>query len=107
MENFHYISYKMKLNFVRDAIANKVLGRLKSHLKNKHKGKWDHFTVFRIATFRYLKDLETLFQYVTLPAGNVVEGRLPRDVNFNRILMGVLKDQERIITGLKSGMKRR
>jgi hypothetical protein len=54
-----------------------------------------------------LRDLETLLQYVTLPAGNVVEGRLPKDANFNRILMDVLRDQERIIKGLKSGMKKR
>jgi hypothetical protein len=101
-----YILYRRKkVHYV--GLSKDLLGRLKSHLKDRHKGKWDHFTVFRIATVKYLKDLETLLQYVTLPAGNVVEGRLPRDANFNRILMDVLKDQERIIKGLKSGMKRR
>jgi len=99
-----YILYnKKKVHYV--GLSKNLLARLKNHLKDKHKGKWDRFTVFRIAAVQYLKDLETLLQYVTLPAGNVVEGKLPKDTNFNKILMDVLKEQEKIIKGLKSGMK--
>lgn len=99
-----YILYnKKKVHYV--GLTKNLLSRLKTHLKDKHKGKWDRFTVFRIAAVKYLKDLETLLQYVTLPAGNIVEGKLPKDANFNKILMDVLKEQEKVITIIKSGMK--
>lgn len=101
-----YILYrKKKVHYV--GLSKDLLGRLKSHLKDKHKGKWDQFTVFRIARVRYLKDLETLLQYVTLPVGNIVEGRLPKDADFNRILIDVLKVQKGVIKGLENAMKRR
>jgi hypothetical protein len=98
-----YILYdKKKVHYV--GLSKNLLSRLKNHLKDKHKGRWDRFTVFRIAAVQYLKDLETLLQYVTLPAGNVVEGKLPKDANFNKILMDVLKEQGELINKLKKGM---
>jgi predicted GIY-YIG superfamily endonuclease len=98
-----YVLYrKKKVHYV--GLTRDILGRLKNHLKDKHMGKWDHFTVFRIQRIRYLKDLETLLQYVTAPAGNIQEGKVPKDADFNRVLMDVLKDQKKAIRGLEKAL---
>jgi hypothetical protein len=99
-----YVLYSgKKVQYV--GLTKDLLGRLRNHLKDKLKGKWDHFTVFRIARVRYLKDLETLLQYVTLPAENIPEGKFPRDANFNKILIDVLKAEKIVIKDLEKELK--
>lgn len=101
-----YLLYrKQKVHYV--GLMKDLLGRLKNHLSDKHKGKWDQFTVFRIQKVRHLKDLETLLQYVTLPPRNVVEGRVPKDADINRILIDVLKIHKGVIRGLKATIRKR
>jgi predicted GIY-YIG superfamily endonuclease len=49
---------KERLYYV--GLATNLYGRLRGHTKNRHKGKWDQFAIFRVRRVRYLKDMETL-----------------------------------------------
>ena len=67
-------------------LANNLYWRLLGHTKNRHKGKWDRFAIFRVGRVRYLKDMETLLLNVAKPPGNAVGGRLQRDADLTRIV---------------------
>jgi hypothetical protein len=51
------------------------------HTKNKLKGKWDSFAIFRVGRVRYLKDIESLLLRATRPPGNSVSGHFHRDAD--------------------------
>jgi hypothetical protein len=88
-----YLLYKRKtLYYV--GLATNLLGRLRSHQKDKHARKWDQFEIYRIKKTRFLKDVETMLIGVLRPPGNSVEGRVLKDADINKILRKVLKQQE-------------
>jgi hypothetical protein len=72
-----YALYKGKrLYYV--GLSKNLNARIKNHLDDRHKGKWDTFQVFTIRKVHYLKDLETLILQVASPPGNRQAGRLPK-----------------------------
>lgn len=87
-------------------LTTNLLGRIKGHLKDRHKGKWDHFTIFRIQKVRYLKDIETLMHNLVDAPGNRVKGKVPRDGDINRLLRTVLREHEHTIRDLKKALRR-
>jgi hypothetical protein len=70
-------------------LATDLYGRLRWHTRNKHRGKWDRFAIFRVGRVRYLKDMETLLLQVSKPPGNVVSGHVHRDADLTRVLRNV------------------
>ena len=101
-----YLLYKRKtLHYVGLASKN-LLGRLNDHQRDKHKGKWDRFVVYRIKSIRYLKDIETLLIGVLNPPGNSQEGKVPRDADMNRVLKRVLKEGESEIGVIRKALVR-
>lgn len=87
-------------------LTKNLLGRIRWHLKDRHRGKWDSFTIFRIQRVRYLKDIETLLSHVVDTPGNRQKGKVPKDADFNRVLHQVLKEHKRAIRGLEKSFKR-
>ena len=73
-------------------LATNLYNRLRWHTKNKHKGKWDQFAIFRVRRVHYLKDMETLLLQVAVPPGNSFTGRLHRDADLTRVLRKVLHE---------------
>jgi len=101
-----YLLYKRKTLHYVGLAAKNLLGRLKDHQRDKHKGKWDRFVVYRIKSIRYLKDIETLLIGVLNPPGNAQEGRVPRDADMNRVLKRVLKEGESEIKVIRKALVR-
>jgi hypothetical protein len=100
-----YVLYKRKtLHYV--GLAKNLLGRLKDHQRDKHKGKWDRFVVYRIKSVRYLKDIETLLIGLLDPPGNSQQGRVPQDADMNRVLRRVLKDGSSEMRVIQRALKR-
>jgi hypothetical protein len=98
-----YLLYRRKtLYYV--GLASNLLGRLRSHQKDKHAERWDQFTIYRIRQVRYLKDLETLLIGVLRPPGNNVKGRVPSDADINRILRKVMKQQKSSMTKIERSL---
>jgi hypothetical protein len=81
---------KEKLYYV--GLTANLYNRLRGHTKNRHKGKWNAFAIFRVRRVRHLKDMETLLIQVSRPPGNSVVGHLHRDADLTRVLRDVLKE---------------
>lgn len=73
-------------------LATNLYNRLRWHAKDRHKGKWDRFAIFRVNRVRYLKDMETLLLQVAKPPGNALTGRLHRDADLTRVLRRVYRE---------------
>lgn len=57
-------------------LANNLINRVKHHLKDRHRRKWDRFSVYITTGYEHIKPLESLVLRVTSPPGNHVSGRL-------------------------------
>jgi hypothetical protein len=68
-------------------LARNLDGRLYAHLeRDKHKGKWNNFSIFFVQRTRYLKDLETLVLRIAKPKANRMSGKIPRHHDLRRAL---------------------
>jgi hypothetical protein len=92
-----------KLYYV--GLTKNLRGRLNSHLKDTHAGKWDGFIIFRIRRVQYLKDIETLLTRIVDPPGNSSKGNVPRDADLNRVLRAIRRDRERSLRRIKKALK--
>lgn len=71
-----------KLYYV--GLATNLRNRLKTHLKDRHAGKWDHFSVYLTTDSDHLKDLESLLLRVLFPSGNKQKGKFQGATNAKR-----------------------
>ena len=55
--------------------ASNLMRRLKQHLKDRHKGAWDRFSVYLTVRDEHMKELESLLLRIVGPAGNAVSGK--------------------------------
>jgi hypothetical protein len=98
-----YALYKRdKLYYV--GLANNLYWRILGHTRNKHRGKWDRFAIFRVGRVRYLKDIETLLLNVAKPPGNSVSGRLHRDADLTRVIKGVERENRRRLNRIRKAL---
>jgi hypothetical protein len=51
-------------------LASNLKNRLNHHLKDKHKGRWDRFSVYLTIGDTHLKELESLVLRIVQPKGN-------------------------------------
>ena len=56
-------------------LATSLRGRLKHHLKNRHKDSWDRFSVYLTIGDKHLRELEALLIRVIRPPGNKQIGK--------------------------------
>ena len=69
-----YALYKRnKLYYV--GLANNLMNRLQNHLKDRHHGAWDRFSVYLTIKSLHIKELESLLIRVTDPPGNKIKGK--------------------------------
>ena len=69
-----YVLYrKNKLYYIGLAIDLK--GRIKNHLKDRHKGKWDHFSLYIIRKEDHIREVESLLVRIAEP------GEIAKKVN--------------------------
>jgi hypothetical protein len=89
-----YFLYKRnRLYYI--GLAKNLYWRLIGHTKNKHKGKWDSFSIFRVGRVRYLKDVESLLLRAARPPGNAVSGHFHRDADLTKVLKKIRSEQVR------------
>lgn len=94
---------KHKLYYV--GLTKNLFGRIKWHLRDRHKNRWTTFIIFRIKRIGYLKDIETLITHVMDLPGNRVKGRVPKDADLGRALRSVLKQHQKEINLFKKALK--
>ena len=89
-----YLLYKRdKLYYI--GLAKNLYWRLLGHTKNKNRGKWDSFAIFRVGRVRYLKDIESLLLRAARPPGNSVSGHFHRDADLTKVLKEIRREQMR------------
>lgn len=82
---------KGKLYYV--GLATNLRGRLKQHLRDRHRGLWDRFSVYLTIDDRHLRELESLVMRIAQPKGNKQRGRLGKSENLMRQLRRMLRAQ--------------
>ena len=87
-------------------LTTNLFGRVKWHLKDRHKGKWDSFIIFRIKKVKYLKDIETLVTRLVDSKGNRAKGKVPRDADINRVLRDILREHKREIRQVEKALSK-
>jgi hypothetical protein len=76
-------------------LASNLRNRIKNHLKDRHAGKWDKFSLYLVRKADHIKELESLILRIADPTGNATRGRLVRAENFRANLESeILKAQD-------------
>jgi hypothetical protein len=75
---------RRKLYYV--GLASNLAGRLKSHLRDRLKGSWDHFSVYLTIGDEHMRELEALILRIIKPSGNKVTGKFARSENLLPVL---------------------
>jgi len=65
-----------KLHYV--GLASNLRSRLGHHLRDRHQGAWDRFSVYLTIGDTHLKELEALILRIVKPAGNKVKGKFAK-----------------------------
>lgn len=99
---------KGKLYYV--GLASSLLGRLKHHLKDRHAGTWDRFSVYLTIGPDYMKEIESLLLRIANPPGNGVKGHFTRCDNLLAKVKAEYRrrrriDEEELFGGLKRRKK--
>jgi predicted GIY-YIG superfamily endonuclease len=105
-----YALYKNeKLYYV--GLASNLFVRVRQHQRDKHKGKWNRFSVYVTRRASQLNELESLALRVISPPGNRVSGRFAKSQNFKREFQGLIKEAHQLhdaeILGGRAGRNRR
>jgi hypothetical protein len=80
-----YSLYKKdKLYYV--GLASNLKNRIKFHLRDKHQGKWTHFSLYIIRKENHIKELESLVLRIAYPKGNRQKGKLAGSKNIRPLL---------------------
>ncbi len=90
-------------------LASNLRGRINHHLRDRHAGKWDHFSLYLVRKADHIKELESLILRIAYPKGNKTRGRLKQAENLRATLQRKIRqEQERqigIVMGTKSAAK--
>lgn len=65
-------------------LASNLMARLKAHLRDRHNGRWDRFSVYVTRNDNHMKDLEALLLRIVDPNGNRQSGRLTGSKNLQQ-----------------------
>lgn len=95
--------YKDKLCYV--GLTTNLQGRIRAHLKDRLRRKWDSFVIFRIKRVNFLKDIETLIMKIVETGQNKVKGKVPKSADININLHEILKEETKRLVDLKKFLK--
>jgi hypothetical protein len=93
-------------------LATNLMGRVKEHLRDRHRGGWDRFSVYLTNSDSHIKSLESLLLRIVRPSGNRVSGGFGRPANLLRGLHRAMSDADadrraRILGGNVARRRRR
>ena len=98
---------RRKLRYV--GLAKNLAGRLKSHLRDHHKGSWDRFSVYVTIGDQHMRELEALILRITKPVGNKVQGKFAKSENLllrlRREYRAEVRREEEQLLGLRRAAK--
>lgn len=84
---------RQKLYYI--GLASDLKRRIKWHLKDKHKGKWDRFSLYIIRKTDHIREVESVVVRIAEPSGNQQRGRLRGSKNLVRKLGAAIKERQK------------
>jgi len=81
-----------KLYYV--GLASNLMGRLKTHLRDRHNGRWDRFSVYLTGRDEHMKELESLLLRIVNPTGNKQTGKFAGAEDLRLRLNRLMKDAD-------------
>jgi hypothetical protein len=75
-------------------LASNLRGRLDQHLRDRHKGLWDNFSVYLTLDSGFMKELESLVLRIAKPAGNKQHGKFTKAQSLLKTLKRRIKDEQ-------------
>ncbi len=84
---------RQKLYYI--GLASDLKRRIKWHLKDKHKGKWDRFSLYIIRKTDQIREVESVVVRIAEPRGNKQRGRLGGSKNLVRKLDAAIKERQK------------
>lgn len=88
-------------------LARNLRGRLKQHLRDRHRALWDRFSVYLTVGERHVKEMESLLLRILRPPGNKHAGKFVRCESLNRNLARDIKTLQRETLASILGQERR
>ena len=89
-----YALYKKdRLYYV--GLARNLKGRLARHLRDRHRGLWDRFSVYLTIEGHHIRELESLVLRIVRPKGNSLVGKLTKAEDMKRRLVRAVKVRQR------------
>ena len=88
-----YVLYRRnKMYYV--GLASNLTGRLKGHLRDRHNGYWDRFSVYLTIHDEHMKELESLLLRITQPSGNRAGGQFTNSQNLMPVLDRAMREHD-------------
>ena len=87
-----YVLYKRNKPYYVGQASKNLFGRIRWHFKDRHKGKWDSFSVYIIRRVKYLDDIEALLHRTVATKGNVVATRFSRHYAYQDRIRKVISE---------------
>lgn len=75
-------------------LAVNLRRRIKQHLKDKHAGRWNRFSLYLVRKVDHIKEIESLLLRIADPAGNKQVGRLRKATNLDRQLRRMMQKSQ-------------
>jgi hypothetical protein len=72
-------------------LASDLTGRLKQHLKDRHRKRWNRFSLYLVRATHHIKELEALLLRIAYPIGNTQRGRFVQCEDLRRPLARAIK----------------
>jgi hypothetical protein len=86
-------------------LAVNLRRRINQHLRDKHAGRWNRFSLYLVRKVDHIREIESLLLRISPPAGNKKGGRLRRAANLRKQLRSMmqLRAQKEIDEILRGG----
>jgi len=85
-----YALYKKdRLYYV--GLASNLKSRINAHKKDKHQGKWTHFSLYIIRKEDHIKEIESMILSIAYPKGNSIRGKLHNSKDLRPLLKNKLR----------------
>jgi hypothetical protein len=88
-----YALYKNE-NLYYVGLASNLMGRLKTHLRDSHNGRWNRFSVYITSRNRHMKELESLILRIVDPKGNKQTGKFSKSNNLHSQLNELMRNSD-------------
>ena len=76
-------------------LASNLRRRVKQHLKDKHGGRWNRFSLYLVRKVDHIKEIESLLLRIADPTGNRKGGRLRRAANLKQQLRRMMETRQK------------